>query len=445
MNELVSNPGMSNDLESFRSVLNRMSTKLEGFEKLMVDLKVDISELRQSLGNLLETTRNSAEFKQTQSVNHEVGIEESTNDMGICAASDPDKDAQMLASLNSRKFEKKSNNAGDSTLALSTLWHSQSSFRRLSQLMSPAEINKVNRIQRIHNRLALMTPKKTSCIFIFKNSSGSELIQAAWKKFLRGTFGIQASKIGEGEEGSRIIHPASCFNTLFETMRAILLVCTIFLVPLELSFLDNKNVCSVDLYLIFNLGVDTFFLVDLFYHFFVGITTSNGKYVDSITEVARIYFWSADGFWFNLLTSLPMGWVNWALIKKICGDSEDRGSSSFYDDMLLAAIKPVRAVRLIRILRVSAIWGNLIVRFNLRPTYFRAITSVCLLIMALHVSACGFWLLKAELNHEDLVTNLLGSRGLTTNDVGGCYILCLYFMVTIFATGAFRPLPSSSV
>jgi hypothetical protein len=216
-------------------------------------------------------------------------------------------------------------------------------------------------------------------------------------------------------------------------VRTILLILTIFVIPLELSFWNNHDVCTIDLTLYFNMGVDAFFFVDLFYHFFVGITTPNGKYVDTLAEVARIYMWAADGFWFNLLTSLPMGWLNWAIIITTCAN---RDSSTYGENLLLGAIKPVRALRLIRILRVSAIWGNLLARFNLRPIYFRAVKSVCMLIMTLHLSACGFWRLKAELNEDDLVNNLLGTRGLTTEDVGGCYILCLYFMVTIFATGA---------
>ena len=43
-----------------------------------------------------------------------------------------------------------------------------------------------------------------------------------------------------------------------------------------------------------------------------------------------------------------------------------------------------------------------------------------------------------ETSLDDLAHNVLGSRGLTLDELGQDYILCFYFVMTIFATGA-RP------
>ena len=100
------------------------------------------------------------------------------------------------------------------------------------------------------------------------------------------------------------------------------------------------------------------------------------------------------------------------------------------------AIKPVRALKLVRLLRVSSMWSALLVRLDLPPVCFRAVKTACLLLLALHLSACGWWRLKAEMDPGGLAEDFLGSRGVALGDVGSQYVLCLYFMVTIFATGA---------
>jgi hypothetical protein len=309
--------------------------------------------------------------------------------------------------------------------------------RRSSIQLSPELANKKARLQRIHSRLIMLNPKTITFEYVWTHLSRPRLRHILWTDFLQGVFGIQKSQPSQGIDGSGLIHPSSLFHTCFETLCVALLVCTIFVVPLELSFWSTDEFCQIDGTLFFNMLVDTFFLVDLFYRFLVGIVRPGGDYVDTVPGVARIYLSAPDGFLFNLVTSVPFGWVDWAIINSLC-DSDGPGSAAFAhrDNMVIArAVKPVRALKLVRLLRASSMWGHVLVRLDLPPVCLRALTTVCLLVIALHLSACGFWRLKLDTDRDNLVDGLLGTRGLAFDDVGSNYVLCLYFMVTIFATG----------
>jgi hypothetical protein len=305
--------------------------------------------------------------------------------------------------------------------------------RRQSLLLTPEEASKRARLQRIHRRLNLLNPKQITWLYIRKHLKKGQR-HVLWKDFLRIVFGIEASDPGQGIEGSRLIHPYSIFNTCFESICLVLLVSTIFLVPMELSFWSNNDYCTIDATLTYYMMMDVFFMTDLFYRFFVGIMQPGGIYIDSMESVSKAYLRSVDGFWFNVITSVPFGWINFACISIYC-DSGAHSPDFIQNVAVPRVLKPIRALKLVRILRATSTWGSLLVRLNLSPVLLRAIKSTCFLVAALHISACGFWRLKLDHNKYDLEYNLLGTRGLSIDDVSGCYVLCLYFMMTIFATG----------
>ena len=304
--------------------------------------------------------------------------------------------------------------------------------------LSPEIANKKARLQRIHSRLILLNPKSITFEYVWTHLWSPRLRHVLWTDFLAGVFGVQESQPRHGIDGSRIIHPSSLFHTCFETLCIAFLVSTIFVVPLELSFWSTNEFCQVDATLLFNMLVDAFFLVDLFYRFLVGVVRPGGVYVDTIPGVARIYLTTPGGFLFNLVTSVPFGWIDWAIITSLC-DSDGPGSAAFAHNMVIArAVKPVRALKLVRLLRATSLWGHVLIRLDLPPVCLRAFTTTCLLVMALHLSACGFWRLKLDTDRDGLVDGLLGSRGLALDDVASNYVLCLYFIVTIFSTGVPR-------
>ena len=313
--------------------------------------------------------------------------------------------------------------------------------RRFSLTLSPEEANKRARLQRIRSRLALLNPKRITWAYVKHHLGSREKRRILRKELVATVFGIQESKAVDGGEGSRLIHPASPFHTCIETLCVALLISTILIVPLELSFWIKDDMCAPSPTRGFNMAVDAFFLFDSLYRFAVGAVLPGGVYVDDPREVARLYLGSPGGFWFNFLTSIPFGWIDWALTVAACSPSSPDGGghagAGYSQHMAFArAVKPVRALKLVRLLRMSAIWGNLLIRLDLPPVFFRAFKTVCMIAICLHLCACGFYRLKLETDRDGLTDEFLGSRGIEVGDVGGAYVLCLYFMVTIFATGS---------
>jgi hypothetical protein len=303
--------------------------------------------------------------------------------------------------------------------------------------LSPEEVNKRARMQRIHSRLVLLHPRRFTWAYVRKHLASPALRAVLGRDILRTIFGVQGPRPERCEPGSRLVHPSSPFHTGFETACVLLLISTILLVPLELSFWSRDDLCApaANRRLRFTMAADTFFLVDLFYRFFVGVLLPGGIYLDDPGEVARRYLAAPGGFWFNLLTSVPFGWIDWAVAAALCGGGGG-GASDYAQNLAFArAIKPIRALKLVRLLRMSAIWGNVLILLDLPPVFFRAFKTGWLIVISLHLSACGYWRLKLETDPDGLVSDLLGSRGLTEDDLWSAYVLCLYFMVTIFATG----------
>ncbi len=57
------------------------------------------------------------------------------------------------------------------------------------------------------------------------------------------------------------------------------------------------------------------------------------------------------------MTSVPFGWVDWTIINSL-RDSDGPGAAAFAHNMVIArAVKPVRALKLVRLLRASSMWG----------------------------------------------------------------------------------------
>ena len=61
---------------------------------------------------------------------------------------------------------------------------------------------------------------------------------------------------------------------------------------------------------------------------------------------------------------------------------------------------------------------------------------VCTLSMSMHWCCCIFWQLKFETDRS-VLDSWLADRGLTGDDTSGCYILCFYFVCTVFTTVGF--------
>ena len=82
-------------------------------------------------------------------------------------------------------------------------------------------------------------------------------------------------------------------------------------------------------------------------------------------QVARHYMTALDGFWFNLVTSVPFGWLDWAFLHTVCTTAAGPGSASYSQNLAVArTLKPLRALKLVRVLRATSMWSSLLVRLG---------------------------------------------------------------------------------
>mmetsp|Transcript_21267 Transcript_21267/g.44673 ORF Transcript_21267/g.44673 Transcript_21267/m.44673 type:complete len:97 (+) Transcript_21267:1581-1871(+) len=77
------------------------------------------------------------------------------------------------------------------------------------------------------------------------------------------------------------------------------------------------------------------------------------------------------------------------------------------------------------------------------PMYFRVCRTLGVLAMSMHLFACGFWRLKSAADPSELI-DFLHSRGLSVDDTGQNYALCMYFICTVFCTVGFGDISASN-
>ena len=157
--------------------------------------------------------------------------------------------------------------------------------RTMSKDLSPEEASKRERLKRIHSRLVLLNPYQFTWAYVYNHLSSPILRKILWKDLLREIFGIQDGRPAEGIDGSTLVHPQSPFHQLFESLCVLILVLTVFIVPIELSFWSGRDPCDASDMLQFDMAADVFFLVDLVYRFFVGVEQAGGIYIDNKRKV----------------------------------------------------------------------------------------------------------------------------------------------------------------
>ena len=257
------------------------------------------------------------------------------------------------------------------------------------------------------------------------------------RSFFQHALGIRERNLVRGIQGSKLVDPFSPFHSTLELFLAFLLVYCAFAVPIQLSFWNSDDPCVTYPTLRFDMFVDLCFMLEVVYDFFVGIVDRKGNYIDSLPRVAWMQFTNPWLFWFGMATSVPVSWIDY-YIATLCaeyGNDSSRLSNS-QDVGVLRAAKPLRLIKLVRLLKASKAYWVLVDYLDVNPVYPRVLKIVCMLSMSMHWCCCIFWRLKFETNRS-LLDSWLADRGLTEDDTSGCYILCIYFVCTVFTTVGF--------
>ncbi len=261
-------------------------------------------------------------------------------------------------------------------------------------------------------------------------------IRGLKRDFFHHILGIRERNLVRGIQGSKLIDPFSPFHSSVELFLAVLLVYCAFVVPVQLSFWNSDDPCTTYPTLPFDMFVDFCFMVEVVYDFFVGVTDSAGNYVDSLPSVAWMQMSNPWLFGFNVFTSVPVSWIDYH-IAQLC--DETGGGANFQSSQnvgLLRAAKPLRLIKLVRLLKASKAYWVLVDYLDVNPAYPRVLKIVCMLSMSMHWCCCILWRLKVETDRE-LLGRWLADRQLVEADTSGCYILCIYFVCTVFTTVGF--------
>lgn len=171
-----------------------------------------------------------------------------------------------------------------------------------------------------------------------------------WRTFLEVVFGIGPGAFGKA--ASRIIHPHSLFAKGVVLTTVMFLLYTAVVVPVQLGFYWDMGPCEKMATMEIDLAMDTFFVLQIFYTFFLG-HFKKGIYVDDRGLVAEEYLRGA--FWFDVVTSIPVSYLDFYILKTQCDVDGDAPSSDLSGLKIVRALKPLRLLKMVRILRIFRI------------------------------------------------------------------------------------------
>jgi hypothetical protein len=207
----------------------------------------------------------------------------------------------------------------------------------------------------------------------------------------------------------------------------LLLTYSALIIPMELAYSPNNPCRNLPTFKC-DLIVDILFLAEIPYRFIVGVETSDGRYLDRLSDIAKEYSTDPWGFAFDFVTSIPFSWIEYAMMRDGC-------SLWPSDVAVLRLLKPASVPRHLRVLRaaprLAALRDSLVRRAGLAG--MRCARLFVLLLVTMHYFACGFWRLKWQQSETDLADYLL-KYNLHLYDVADVYCFFLYFVSTTLTT-----------
>ena len=215
-------------------------------------------------------------------------------------------------------------------------------------------------------------------------------LQALCARLLRLIFGICPPDLVSGLPGSRLIDPASPFAGAVEVTGAVMLIYSLAVIPLQLSFWDNPDPCARSATLEVDMLADAFFVFDIACTFLTGAMI-DGRYTDRPGAVAAAYLAAPSGFWFDAVTSIPFSWIDWLVLRACPQSAASEGSSGAATIYAARALKPLKLLKMARILRAFAQVRALLRRAGVTPSQERIALLMLALLVFLHVFGCAFW------------------------------------------------------
>jgi phospholipid N-methyltransferase len=223
------------------------------------------------------------------------------------------------------------------------------------------------------------------------------------------------------------IHPNNNFKVIWDTLSSILIIYSMFLTPYRLAFENDVE----DSFYYIELFIEFIFFTDLILSFFTAYYR-----LDILVTNSRKIVWNyiKTYFFFDLLSSVPMGSIFFVLQKLALIDSGYKKMKSF--TQLIRFYRLVKWVRILRLLKInktenSKVWkimnqivNNVFLKFLI---YF--------LIMVYFTSCIWCFIGKNEIE-MNTVTNWIEKFNLDESSNFEIFVSAVYFVcATIFTIG----------
>ena len=293
------------------------------------------------------------------------------------------------------------------------------------------------------------SPQPRGGVGSFKAASNNAVLALRMQAAVRREMTWQRRLFGIGPKQlhlprSRMIHPSSVFSQGVAIMSSLLLVYSAVVTPVLIGFFTNQPECFQHDTLIVDMFADIFFMLEILLNLCTGATV-DGEYCDDWKRVWWRYF--TTNLLFDCSTSIPVAWIEWAGLQQ-CQlldpqESYDaKGGSQALK--VVRIVKPLRLFKLLRVLKAMKILqllDDLEGYLRLPPFMFRMARVFAMIMYAVHVSSCTFWLIKENTNDEEQVRewvdSLLNHPDEHSDSLYHKYVVSFYFINTIFSTVGF--------
>jgi len=258
--------------------------------------------------------------------------------------------------------------------------------------------------------------------------------------WLEYAFGICAGDRRMGKNGSRLIHPLSPFMQGEVLVCGLLLLYTAIVAPVQICMWAYDDPCNRFPTLEFDVFVDSFFLAEILLQFFVGFLREDQVYIDSPALVARAYLESPLRFWFDAATSIPFSILDFVVYQNSCVSSGAvSDTSSLGETRLLRVVKIFRLLKMLRLLKLIKFLSIVqdYATVMLGQNFFKIFRLLSIVLFAVHFFACAFWRVASTSRSPEELDALLSSKNVPPDDLSKIYMMCFYFVFTVFTTVGF--------
>ena len=166
---------------------------------------------------------------------------------------------------------------------------------------------------------------------------------------LKAIFGI-GGNAGPHHHGSKLIHPDSMFAILVQIISMLLLLYTALYTPVTVGFYWNVPPCYRSPTLEFDVLLDSFFLFEIIFNFFVG-TYESGAYIDEHVVVVEKYI--KGNFAFDVSTSIPGSIIDFITLQDC--QSTERAASENGSGQHLKLVRLLKPLRLLKMSKVKSL------------------------------------------------------------------------------------------